>query len=103
MVLGGVRAWQGRPGEAEPWIQRAERTVRAEAEPIAGMAVYFNRGVLELVRGRDAEALAAFRAAERLARFPVVGAEITPLVRLTTHPLGRDARRRPAKKRRPAC
>ena len=28
---------QGRPEEAEPWIQRAERTLRAEAEPGSGI------------------------------------------------------------------
>ena len=67
MVLGLVLAWQGRPEEAEPWVQRAERTVRAEAEPAAGLVVCYARGVLELARGRDADALAAFRAAERLA------------------------------------
>jgi LuxR family transcriptional regulator, maltose regulon positive regulatory protein len=32
-----------------------------------GLAVYYIRGWLELVRGRDADALAAFQAAERLA------------------------------------
>jgi LuxR family maltose regulon positive regulatory protein len=32
-VLGAVLAWQGRPEEAEPWVQRAEQTLRAEAEP----------------------------------------------------------------------
>jgi LuxR family transcriptional regulator, maltose regulon positive regulatory protein len=67
MVLGGIRAWQGRLEEAEPLIQRAERTVRAEAQPIAGMALCFNRAALELGLGRNAEALAAFRAGERLA------------------------------------
>ena len=67
MVLGAVLAWQGRPEEAEPWVQRAERTIRAEAEPAAGLAVRYLRGVLELARGRDADALAAFQAAERLA------------------------------------
>ena len=36
VVLGAVLVWQGRPEEAEPWVQRAERTVRAEAEPAAG-------------------------------------------------------------------
>jgi LuxR family maltose regulon positive regulatory protein len=66
-VLGTVLAWQGRPEEAEPWVQRAERTVTAEAEPAARMAVHYTRGRLELARGRDADALAAFRAAERLA------------------------------------
>jgi LuxR family maltose regulon positive regulatory protein len=66
-VLGDTLAWQGRPGEAEPWIQRAERTLRAEVEPATGLGIYYVRGVLELARGQDAEALAAFRAAERLA------------------------------------
>lgn len=65
MVIGAVRAWQGRVEEAEPWIRRSERILRAESHPVAGMATYYVRGVLELARGRDAEALAAFRAAER--------------------------------------
>ena len=68
MALGAVLAWQGRPGEAEPWIQRAERTVRPEAEPAAALLVLYVRGLVELERGRDREALAAFQAAERLAR-----------------------------------
>jgi LuxR family maltose regulon positive regulatory protein len=68
MTLANVLAWQGRPEEAEPLLQRAERTVRAEAEPAAGLLVCYTRGVLELARGRDADTLAAFRAAERLAR-----------------------------------
>jgi LuxR family maltose regulon positive regulatory protein len=67
-MLGAVLAWQGRAAEAEPWVQRAERTIRAEADSgTASMVVHHARGVLELARGRDADALAAFRAAERLA------------------------------------
>jgi LuxR family maltose regulon positive regulatory protein len=66
-ALGGVLTWQGRLEEAETWVQRAERTVRVEAEPAAVLGVYHNRGVLELARGRAADALAPFRAAERLA------------------------------------
>ncbi len=66
-VLGGAMVAHVRLEEAEGWIQRAERTVRAEAEPAAAVAVYFMRGLLELVRGRDADALAAFRAAEWMA------------------------------------
>ena len=62
-------AWQGRSEEAEAWVQLAERTVRAEAEPAAALGVHLLRGVFELARGRDAHAVAAFRAAERLARF----------------------------------
>ena len=66
-VLADMLAWQGRPEEAEPWIQRAERTMRAEAEPAAILAVLCIRGRLELAFGRDADALAAFEAAGRLA------------------------------------
>src|SRR5215469_16281394 len=66
-VVGNVLIWQGRPEEAESWIQRAERTLRAEAEPAVGLAIRFTRGLLELARGGDADALAAFQAADRLA------------------------------------
>ena len=58
---------QGRPEEAEPWIQRAQRTLRAEAEPAVGLAIHSQRGLLELARGQDADALAAFQAADQLA------------------------------------
>jgi LuxR family transcriptional regulator, maltose regulon positive regulatory protein len=66
-LLGGVLAWQGRPEEAEPWAQRAERNLRPEAEPAVALLIHHGRGQLQLARGRDADALAAFRAAERLA------------------------------------
>ena len=66
-VLADMLAWQGRPEEAEPWAQRAERTMSAEAEPAARLAVLCIRGRVELAHGRDREALAAFRAADRLA------------------------------------
>ena len=36
MTLGTALAWQGRLDEAEAWVQRAERTFRAEAEPGGG-------------------------------------------------------------------
>ena len=67
VILGAVLAWQGRPEEAEPWVQRAERALRAETEPAAVLGIRYVRGLLELARGRDADALAAFQAAERLA------------------------------------
>jgi len=74
MALGSVLAWQGRLDEAEAWVQRAERTVRAEADPAAALRVLYFRGQLELGRGRPAGALAAFRAAERLAGpYPLAG------------------------------
>jgi LuxR family transcriptional regulator, maltose regulon positive regulatory protein len=65
-TLGGSLIGQGRPEEAEPWVQRAERTARPDAEPAAGVRLHTVRGLLELARGRDADALAAFRAAEQL-------------------------------------
>jgi LuxR family transcriptional regulator, maltose regulon positive regulatory protein len=67
-MLAGALVSQGRPDEAEPWVQRAERTVRADAKPADAVTVHYIRGLLELAHGRDADALSAFRAAERLAR-----------------------------------
>ena len=66
-ALGAVLFWQGQLDEAEAWIQRAERTHRAEAGPVEGLAIRTMRGLLELARGRDADALAAFQAADQLA------------------------------------
>jgi len=66
-VVGYVLTGQGRFEEAEPWIQRAERTLRAEVEPAQAVGVRLVRGLLEFGRGRDADALAAFQAADRLA------------------------------------
>jgi LuxR family maltose regulon positive regulatory protein len=68
MALGTMLTWQGRLDEAEPWVQRAERTLTAEAQPATGHVIRYIRGLLELARGRDADALAAFRGAEPLAR-----------------------------------
>ena len=66
-TLGSALSWQGRLDEADAWVQRAERTFRAEADPAAAMGAHYVRGQLELGRGRAADALAAFQAAERLA------------------------------------
>jgi LuxR family transcriptional regulator, maltose regulon positive regulatory protein len=66
VILGGALTGQGRLDEAEPWVQRAERTVRVDAEPAMAVRVHSVRGLLELARGRDADALAALQAAERL-------------------------------------
>jgi LuxR family maltose regulon positive regulatory protein len=68
LALGTVLAWQGRLPDAETWVKRAERTLRAEAQPAAGLAIHCVRGVLELAHGHDAESLAAFRAAGQQAR-----------------------------------
>src|SRR3984885_2622193 len=66
-VLGGALLYQGRLDEAEPWLARAEDTLRTEVEPAAGMSLWYARAVLETARGRYPQALAAFEAADTLA------------------------------------
>jgi len=68
-TLAAALAWQGRPEDAEAWLQRAERTIRADSEPTVALAVYHLRGVIELARGQEHPAIAAFRAVERLAGY----------------------------------
>jgi len=67
-AVGLVLVCQGRPDEAEPWVQRAERTFTAETQPVAVLGIRYIRGMLELVRGRNVAALAALEAGEPLAR-----------------------------------
>ncbi|MFY9933102.1 MAG: LuxR C-terminal-related transcriptional regulator [Streptosporangiaceae bacterium] len=65
--LGIVMLVRGHLDEAEPWLERAERTLRTEAEPAAGMSLRYARAVLELARGRYQAALTALGAAEKVA------------------------------------
>jgi LuxR family maltose regulon positive regulatory protein len=67
VAFGAQMLWQGRLDEAAPWLDRAERAIREDADPVTGLSLGYVRGLLELVRGRDQDALAAFRHAERLA------------------------------------
>ena len=67
LALGAALAWQGRLEEAEPWIARAQRAVKDEAEPAAALALYYVHAQVELARGREQAALTAFRTAERQA------------------------------------
>jgi LuxR family transcriptional regulator, maltose regulon positive regulatory protein len=67
-VLAGAMVAHARLDEADRWFARAQATLRPEAQPAAGMLFHYARGHLELVRGRDAEALADYRVAERFAR-----------------------------------
>jgi LuxR family maltose regulon positive regulatory protein len=66
-ALAGSLAWHGQLHEAETWLSRAEVIVRPEAEAVAALAIQYIRGQLELACGQAADAVAAFRAAERLA------------------------------------
>ena len=71
--------WRRRHEEAADWVRRAERTLRAEAEPITAIAIRYVRALLELARGRDQEVLATFQATERLSR--LLDAPDWPLMR----------------------
>jgi LuxR family maltose regulon positive regulatory protein len=67
--LAGMLIWQARLEEAEPLLQAAERALSDEAaQPASSAVVRFARGALEMMRNRDSEALAAFQAADLLAR-----------------------------------
>ena len=57
---------QGRLAEAESWLLHAERTRLPWVSPAGGLTLYVMRGLLEAANGDDAEALRAFRSAERL-------------------------------------
>ena len=67
VALGIAMIAQGRIEESHRSLEQAERTLRAEAEPAAGMRLRYGRGLLDLLTGRPEAALAAFQAAERLA------------------------------------
>ncbi|MCW2896771.1 MAG: LuxR family transcriptional regulator [Actinomycetia bacterium] len=68
LALGVEMVVQGRLEEAGRALDRAERTVRTEVEPAAGVRLHYGRGMLEFVSGRHDAALRAFQRAERLAR-----------------------------------
>jgi LuxR family maltose regulon positive regulatory protein len=77
LAAGGI--WRRQLEEAADWVRRAERTLRAEADPMTAIAIRYIRALLELARGRDQEVLATFEAAERLSR--LLDAPDWPLMR----------------------
>ncbi len=66
-VLGGAMVSQGRLADGERWLGHAARTLRPDLEPAVGMHLHYAHGGLEMARGRHADAIAAFRAAQQLA------------------------------------
>jgi LuxR family maltose regulon positive regulatory protein len=65
--LGAIRVWQLRLEEAEGLLDHAERALRGEVEPAAGVVLHQARGMLELAYGRDSQAMTAFEAAGQVA------------------------------------
>jgi LuxR family maltose regulon positive regulatory protein len=90
VILGAALAWQVQPAEAETWVLRAERLLRAETEPAAVLGMHYARGNLELARGRDADALAALQAGLRLGgRLTAPHLLLTPMRAMLVHTLVR--------------
>jgi len=71
VALGGATVWRGRLGEAESWLDLAERVLGHDTQPTAA-TLYATRGLLAFARGRHAEAAAAYRDAERMERLLVM-------------------------------
>jgi LuxR family maltose regulon positive regulatory protein len=85
LALGVEMVVQGRLEEAGRALDRAERTMRTEVEPAAGMRLHYGRGMLEFASGRHDAALNTFRRAERLARTLISPHTLAP--RLRSHVL----------------
>ena len=85
-------------------VQRAERTISVEAEPGTAPVLHTSRGVLEAVRGQDADALAAFRSAERVAGHLAAPHALVPptrALRLLGRSAGGPSRQVPSRPRQP--
>ena len=67
-LAAGARAllWLGRLGEAEQWIERAERTLQPDGEPGTELIVDHAHGLLRLAQGRLDEAVTALGAESRM-------------------------------------
>ena len=65
-VGAGSLAWLGRFDEAEQWLARAQRALRPEESPGTELAAHHARGLLRFGQGRLADALDAFRSAEKM-------------------------------------
>jgi LuxR family maltose regulon positive regulatory protein len=67
LALSGTAIWQGQLEEAEQWLDRTERALRASVQPAVALLLALARGHVEMARGSDEAAITAFRAAAELA------------------------------------
>jgi LuxR family transcriptional regulator, maltose regulon positive regulatory protein len=65
-MMASADSAQGRFDEGNQWLERAERSIRAEPDPATALFVRFVRGELLVGEGRFGEALGEFLAAARL-------------------------------------
>jgi LuxR family maltose regulon positive regulatory protein len=65
-VSGLELVWLGRFGDAEERLDRAHRALRPDGEPGTELIVHHARGLVRSAQGRLPDALAAFRAAQRM-------------------------------------
>jgi LuxR family maltose regulon positive regulatory protein len=70
-VIGAADVLQGRFDEADSWLERAEQSLRPNAEPAKEILVRYSRGLHRLGQGRHSEALALFAETQRLQSFLV--------------------------------
>jgi LuxR family maltose regulon positive regulatory protein len=75
---------QGRLAEAEPWLDHAQRTLRPQENPVAGVKLRYVRARLELARGEHAAALASLEEAEQLSYALATPHVLRPMMRAHT-------------------
>jgi LuxR family maltose regulon positive regulatory protein len=99
-TMGDVDVWQGRFDDAQPWLDRAERALRPNAEPAKELTVRYVRGAQRLGQGRLAKAVAAFVEVQRIQSLMVTpgplailarGFRVQTLVRMGDVPAARAA------------
>jgi LuxR family transcriptional regulator, maltose regulon positive regulatory protein len=66
VTLAGVHIERGQFTEAQRWLDRAEPILADAPEPAASVGLRHSQGLVAIVHGRPADALAAFREGERL-------------------------------------
>ncbi|MGZ4399209.1 MAG: AAA family ATPase, partial [Gaiellaceae bacterium] len=64
-AMGAAAVLEGRFGEAQYWLDRAERALRPDLDPATALLVHLARGLQHVGEGRLSQALVALRAAEQ--------------------------------------
>jgi LuxR family maltose regulon positive regulatory protein len=64
VTLGAIELWSCEFDAAESWLDRADQTLRPEAEPATALLLRYARGLLHGGRGRHEQALREFSAAD---------------------------------------